>query len=392
MARDVVWVVGSGFSQPLGGPTLASLFSAEAHENLIADLRRAPTLSGDADENHPFFHARDRALGDTAVLVRRLYLYGTRYDRGAFHADDKKWRREGDGERLWNDAESFIDQIETAALNESGASAARLRAILRKFLREEKGTVTDRNQWEPPSMPKVAAMARRLLALETSRFLLDADQTTERWAPYRRWYDQLSRGGDDVRHTVITFNYDLLLELLGLRKRVVLPGDATWNRRGVECVLKLHGSVNWMRRADGTIVMVDPSEERDFPLMHDDGTELVIAPPGPSKARMCAESFETLWTAAETRLRRASAVVFMGYRFPETDNEALRRLLDALSEAPNPARHIVLGPNPNSHDAVRLAGLLAWANKSGYPARVHPLYAQDFMTVFRVDELFSHTP
>jgi hypothetical protein len=89
MPKSIVWVLGSGFSQPLGGPTLASLFSAEAHANLESDLKRAPNIPKGTARDHPVFRARDRALGEVAVLVRRLFLYGTRYERGAFDADDR---------------------------------------------------------------------------------------------------------------------------------------------------------------------------------------------------------------------------------------------------------------------------------------------------------------
>jgi hypothetical protein len=133
---------------------------------------------------------------------------------------------------------------------------------------------------------------------------------------------------------------------------------------------------------------VDQGEERDFPLMYDDDNELAIAPPGPSKATTCAQCFDPLWLKAEERLRQAHAVVFMGYRFPETDAEARTRLLTSLSEAQSPVRHVVLGPDVKSPEVRRLESLLAWTDKEA-AYRVHPLYTQDFMSVFEVPELFN---
>jgi hypothetical protein len=79
------------------------------------------------------------------------------------------------GERLWTDAEAFIDQIETAALKDGGPLARRLRDILVRMIREKRGPRAGRH--ETPPIKTIAAMARRLLALETSRFLIDADKS-----------------------------------------------------------------------------------------------------------------------------------------------------------------------------------------------------------------------
>src|SRR5205823_2681786 len=88
--------------------------------------------------------------------------------------------------------------------------------------------------------------------------------------------------------------------------------------------------------------------------------ELSIAAPGPSKQSLSAGAFQPYWEQAMEALRTASAIVFVGYRFPPTDAEARERLLGAIRENTQEylAVHTVLGPSTNSDDSRRLSGLV----------------------------------
>lgn len=344
---NVVWILGAGFSVPLGGPTLASLFSAHAHAHLDALYQ-----SGDG----PLGPARQTILGTAAITARRLYLVGSRDDHGYASFDDKRNNRRDQYAGMWSDAEEFLDTLETAALAPDGPLARRLQRVVGGL--------------STPALPitDLRAAARRMLAIECSMFLLEAAPASERWEPYRTWRDKIGRVGNS--HTIITFNYDLVLETLGLQALVALPSTAP----GTSSVLKLHGSVNWRRDQAGKLSL---SPDPHFVATCPD-SELAIAPPGPSKAEV-AKEFESLWQHAELALSNADSVFFVGYRFPPTDATARRRILGAIRPSGS-ALNIVLGPHDSHGDIARLCGLLKF-QAPNQDAIVHRMWAQDFLGV-----------
>lgn len=158
-----------------------------------------------------------------------------------------------------------------------------------------------------------------------------APPALERWKPYQTWWRNVSRGD-----TVVTFNYHLVLEHLARtdpgKLFVVPPGHDADLPSGVVHVLKLHGSVDW-RRLPGTGVpdRYVTGEADDFAVICED-YELAIASPGLTKQRMVKDAFSSLWMHAEVAIKGAKSIVFVGYRFPPTDSEALERLLGAIGE------------------------------------------------------------
>jgi hypothetical protein len=393
MPKNIVWVLGSGFSQPLGGPTLADLFSAESYLNQLASFRglalkptewetdvpgellgawRTETMS---EEQWALLkRATDNAKAPATMCARRLFLYGTRFERGVIDQHDRDLRDQQRGEALWKDAEEFLDQLESAAVDLGGPLALRLRLILTRGLRQG-------GDLKPtPELRAVRNAARRMLAMECSRFLLNADIGSERWSPYRDWSGELLRKTGHS-HTIVSFNYDVVLEMLGMQDCVQLPGKSPLRiPAGLPLILKPHGSVDWKRVGDDVVHEREPlfcATCRD--------EELAIAPPGPEKIRIAA-GFGDLWAKAKTRLRTADAVVFMGYRFPESDATARSELIGALSRSRELKLHIVLGPDRNHLHVARLRALLRWRCPSAR-IYVHPLYAQDFMSMWRDRDL-----
>jgi hypothetical protein len=172
-------------------------------------------------------------------------------------------------------------------------------------------------------------------------------------------------------------------------------------------VLKLHGSVRWWKRWQGQEAqVVDASDLREYELQAHHRNEAalfqddpVIATPGVTKQDL-TRALPDLWDRAERLLETAEAVVFVGYRFPETDAEARRRLLGALRKNKQQYLrvHVVLGPD--SPDVPRLrsllthtlerSGRLPWGvspkttsgRSTRYAVVVHPLFAEDFFTVY----------
>lgn len=313
---------------------------------------------------------------------------------------------------MWAHAEDFIDYLDTAAeerpLREPNPHAERLAEVLTKLLRADVG---------PPALADLRAAAQRLIAGECCAFLERVDAKQERWRPFHTRLINL--GPND---TVITLNYDRVVERLdeayeahARRERwerrnllsVIQPGHPEHVKKarvGGRCpLLKLHGSVDWMV-SPGPPPRIEVTGQPNFALQCPD-SELAMATPGPSKHRM-ATSFEDLWTLACEALQAADAVVFVGYRFPETDAYARERLLTAIAGdgsrggTHHLAMHIVLG-HPD-RDSIRLHALLHHVGRKNRPggegkARVdgarnfwvttHPLFAQDFFTVVTRDEL-----
>jgi hypothetical protein len=355
MGYRTVWVLGAGFSKPLGGPLLPDLFSSGARDRVIAAYGDDP--------------AKMQVLfSDLAKAVRRLY---------AEHGRDAPLQA-----RRWDDAEQFLEALDSAACDGVGSPSANL---LRALSPNHK-----------PDFGALAVAARRLVAAECCAFLKRADPSTERWAPYKRWLTSLGE-----HDSIVTFNYDTVIETLARatnfdRLATVLPGSGLADAPRVN-LLKLHGSVNW--QFDGSRFRVHDDDE--FALTCPD-EQMVIASPGPNKLAV-AKRLGELWTMAETVLRNATAVVFIGYRFPPSDASSRRRLFMALvqNEQAYLALHTVLGPNASDPATVRIRSLLLHAARQAnreeaprmdrlhqpnqprlYTLDVHPLWGEDFMDVF----------
>lgn len=323
-----------------------------------------------------------------ARTAHRLYNNGIRFERGPLGQDD------GPGQRLWYDAEEFLETLDLAASKPNSRSFRRLSPIVRDILKEE--APGPDGVGEP--IARVAAAARRLLAAECNGFTQNADLDSEKYWPYVRWMKDLVGRND----AIITFNYDFLLELLG----AAVPGKiqilATHQQPDTNFayVYKLHGSINW--KHDGTYIT--PTPDRDFALACPDEA-LAIGSPGPTKQTIMAK-LENLWVGARNAILAAETdcVVFVGYRFPPSDANAKQRLLTALagSRAESFAVHVVLGPKKSADDIVRLEAMLRYVlhNRDELPGTpgeiirsskrfsvtVQPLWAEDFFTVMD-DEL-----
>jgi hypothetical protein len=374
--KRVVWVLGAGFSAALGGPLLPELFSPNSAEEI-----RFRYGKGFAE------------LFDTsAERVRSLYAVGLTG-------------------KMWANAEDFVDYLDTAAdprdEKEPNPHADR---IMELEVKHHGGTTR-------VSVEALRTAARRLIAAECCGFLEGVDTLREKWRPFVRWERELLAKGD----TIVSFNYDRVVETLRHARNAKLsrvPG-ATESKLGVvfpaseidrgtfpECpVLKLHGSVDWKKATarDGSVTVTTPDKQSVFALFCP-AEQLAIATPGPSKARE-AKGFKSIWGLAKDALKQADAVVFIGFRFPETDADARAELLGAIREnnAGIPGHHlslhVVLGlPSPQSE---RLEALLRFAcserhestqpfpgEKGRYLLTAHPLFGQDFLAVINRQDLF----
>lgn len=360
MNRKIVWVLGSGFSQPLGGPTLADLLSraSEATVQKIFPKNHYPELY-------------DGGCFDFSYRIFKL---------GLSPSDNKL-------PQMWADAEQYLDYLDTAVTFPNGPAAARLSSINENV-----------EYLSKIEIPKLKDITRRIIAAECSVFLEGSSSDLETWQPYIRWASML-----DKNHTIITFNYDRVLEILTDVKVIKninkfghnsFFGISGYNNEMIKDmelvkVVKLHGSVDWRivtSQSPQTIERGDPHE-----ALKCNTDQLVIATPGPTKHKMVSEILSSLWVEAEKELSKADVVVFVGYRFPLTDAEARIRLMEALTKntLTNLRFYIVLGPN-NNLDNQRVENLLHNAtSKQSRPIQHILLGAEEFMSVFQPEQLFK---
>jgi len=367
----VVWIVGSGFSAGLGGPLLKDLLHPRSGKDYKAS-----------------FH-----LTSTHEAVLRIFR--------AHHPEHKKEERTP-GPTLWQHAEEFLDFVDCARVADS-IHAARFKAHFGDF--------------SPVDAHRAAC---QLVAAECLFTDLRSDLKGEAWQPYIRWARWLTEND-----TVVTFNYDRVLELLATSEWIkndceirahkaclttesfLIPGVQE-PAEGLAKVYKLHGSVDWLGLAEQVSVRsaADIIREDRMPF---------IATPGPTKDLHSNGLLAPSWDRALGAIREASVLIFLGYRFPPSDSESRRKLLAAIDDAQS--RHLrvqtVLGPRKNEDDTVRLQSLLEtmltarrkefeYLQRSAHPSvyphspfadtaspnyhlHTHPLYVQDFFTVLHND-------
>jgi hypothetical protein len=351
----VVWVLGAGFSQSLGGPQLPSLLSWRSEERIRAAFPNTPRVTEG---------------WDIGIIREMLKTHG--------------WEQE-EKQPAWADAEELLEHLDNAAFAPSG----RLEAQRLVRMRATKEIPSDAH------FEMLAAAAKRIVAAECCLFLRNADTSSERWRPYVGWARSL-----DPADTIITFNYDRVVEMAAqaAKRQLDIVAGNQQPREGSSRLLKMHGSVDWRCQKQEYVLVDDP--EHAVKCAPD---EIGIASPGPSKLTL-SEQWKGLWQGAERALREADAIVFAGYRFPPTDSFSRERLLGAVMQNVGPhhvAVHTVLGPETDGQHARRLRGMLLYAlgraKRSPFPGgrlpqssppkfytfQSQPLYAEDFLSLMQ---------
>ncbi|HEY6458582.1 MAG TPA: hypothetical protein VIY73_00485, partial [Polyangiaceae bacterium] len=140
--RKVVWVLGAGFSAGLGGPLLPQLLSPKSERDI--KVRYADK------EKYPALHSL------AADVVRNLYRWGL--------VDGEVRLMNGlvMGERLWTNAEEFIDYLDTAGEpatpGRANPHAARLQDAAARLSPKS------------PPVDELRSIARHLIAAECCSF------------------------------------------------------------------------------------------------------------------------------------------------------------------------------------------------------------------------------
>lgn len=385
MGRKTVWILGAGFSRPLGGPLLNDLLVTKDRLTLSRQLfalggeklrLRGPNpgevLLGHELENPLLKEPHNAAF----VGIHDLCSGFQKHRRG-----------EPNLAGFWSDAEDFLDLLETVCLLVTGSSVP-------NDVIASAGLVQVQQAFPGKELKKLALDARQAIAFDCSIFLNGADVNCEKWQPFREWACRL-----DNNHTVVTFNYDLIperLERVSKSKLLVHPpccGQGLCNRcedskeQKKALVFKVHGSVNWRMR-DNVVELM--TAESDFFLDSTD-YEIAIGIPGPQKQRIVTNVLGGLWKKAMDSIREAETIIFAGYRFPPSDAQARRDILTSIRDNKSPDLKVVTVLGPNNPDENRLVNLIntafdSSAKRGGRNRELisKPLYIQDFLSLLEL--------
>lgn len=339
MSRDV-WVLGAGFSAGLGGPLLKNLLTQNSLKDVLHSYR-----------GHDYFKE------DMCQTLVTFY-------RDGLAEKDRKWT----DRELWEDAEDSLGRLDAAARGQNDLLA---------------DSVNDAFKSHNANVQDVLHTAKRLVAAECMVFLNDRPNKSETWETYDVW-SQSVRDAKDTRTTILTFNYDMVLESLEAfsKDRFVIPGTSGSGSGPGVSVFKLHGSVNWKKMGNRVEV------HDGLAALSSSASELAIATPGPSKNEWVT-GIREYWEVAINELREADRVFFVGYRFPPSASRARKEILGTLLDRKKPPQcHVFLGPD--SLDERRMERLLHFASGrltkaieiKGSDIHIHPVYAQDLFSVY----------
>ena len=348
------WILGAGFSVPLDGPTLASLFSEASY------LRIQGTFPGIASE--------------TIESMREAQQFYARFATNSSNAT---------AEKLWHNPEDFLDKLEGSLASPNDQSPHQAtNPHLRVFAERIRGVAGHRKlagQCDEHVLVSALIAAKRLLAAECYAFTRFANQNTEKWRSYVAWASRLTK--DD---TIVTFNYDRVLEIINEHLKsssgqerfdFILPNKSCSAEKTP--VLKLHGSVDWLRIDRGEFIRGD----EDSAIKCSRHDQIAIATPGASKFALVQE-MESHWKLATEAIRGSHHVIIIGYRMPETDAYAREQVLLSLKNARQlQGVEIVLGPDINSSECRRMVQLVNCATGQPGLTSPMPLWSQDYLAI-----------
>ncbi|HVR63662.1 MAG TPA: hypothetical protein VMU50_17295 [Polyangia bacterium] len=361
------WILGAGFSRPLNGPLLDDLLRFLPKWVVKAGL---PTIEGKENPTlEDFFALRSE--------VARAYC---RYGMAQGH---------------WSNPEEFIDHLESAAVYDPKSSIRRtIQSLVKSGVHWPKD---ESDLYKLTTLEDLVNAGREAVVADCWKFLDGQKVSEDRWLPYRKWAESLTR--DD---TIISFNYDAVPEILmahpGSKLVVIPPKDnelneenkrimddrqqfvvrkATENDRAI--VLKLHGSINWSRDKFDRLKV---AEGNTAECLSENGTTPIIGFPGPSKVSRFQTELGPFWKHAEDALGVADHVYFMGYSIPATDAASRDLIVRTVSDSRSgPVLHIVLKSSSNPA-AKRLQEILT--DRVSSEVRSYDMGCEDFLDVFEV--------
>ncbi len=367
MNARTVWILGAGFSRPLGGPLLSDLFSMRNWRQL--------------EQVFPNFMGPIKApqqLRRDAMAIYVLYHYGRGYPEGNLFG----LQVTGQGERRYAHAEDFLVQLERMGDSELYQLLTDIKSLEHGNPLVSKAVMSFIGHGSSGLNEKAVRIATMIMAFECSAFHQElltaygAGDVCEPYLPYQDWGAVLTPK-DDV---LISFNYDFVIEA------IVKPHEDV-------PLLKLHGSVS-----DAIVSGTKIQSTEPYALLKEQDYQPKIKIPGKSKAQM-DECDRKLWAQAEEHLKAASKVIFLGYGLPESDAFARQFLLRSLGANGNVSIEIEIVLGEPSFRTERIVQTLRRAldgttvsrsvgQNGAFTVALHrrpeviPMYAQDYIQAY----------
>ncbi|MDX9702834.1 MAG: hypothetical protein RBU23_07305 [Candidatus Auribacterota bacterium] len=188
---------------------------------------------------------------------------------------------------------------------------------------------------------------------------------------YRKFVSVISRNPDS---TIITFNYDLLLEKV-LHKTLMKQNDlwslpwnycCTLNNKlqykfdGPYKYLKMHGSFNWIYNRNNDVVELDDVYPKIDAIkkFYLSDKEIVLIPPK-FKKEISMPCLKEVWSVAEKELSMADEIDFIGYSLPDADKDAIELFKNRTIQ-----KLVIVDPVTSVRE--KISGILKFREKQYY--------------------------
>ena len=189
-------------------------------------------------------------------------------------------------------------------------------------------------------------VANKIIAYITE--LIEAGTVTTLQSPPQSWLMTLVNQWHQDRASVITLNYDTLVESIARAHGIELAQlYASGSSRETFEFIKLHGSVNWIRSEDdgdsgiGNYLEVEPWSDQhnpndsDIPALTD--ADSFIIPPLTEKSTYYENTaIRRLWQRAGEAIDAATRVFVIGYSLPSSDTAMQLFLMRSLLDESTP--------------------------------------------------------
>lgn len=324
-----VYILGAGFSRPLGGPLFNNLLTMEYWRS-HSDIRLAPEMRDCIDLLH---RTGNRSIDESLGLSNRL------------------------------NAEDLIALLEWCYLNPE--------SVRSKLVYDSFAVVPAKIKYLHNAgvfLREVYTTLKRVVACQCNTFTQHLEAGTDLIAPYVSWLKSLTSND-----TIITFNYDTAIEAIAQTCGVNIPKDFSCHETTGPRLMHVHGCVNWVLGIDDKITYCE--------YAYMDNVNLSIGLPGFAKARITENGqMFSLWKSMKNALSDADVISILGYSMPATDNMARQAILDSLRSGQRV--NIVVGND--SFTSGRMQSLIqpiVGTNSLGVSRVVDlKMYAQDYLS------------
>lgn len=433
-SKRVVWILGSGFSKPLGGPLLDELLSEGMYRKLkmhTDDKRSAEvgkvkeedqkrirreeeikdvqnTLGEEGIISPPFaLDYRPQASKESQEVNSPYFQFETAFrDATEFFLQKEIGQSASTVERAWADAEEFLEEIDEYLSQDKSLQQAWFNQHHSFSSHSErtnlKNSLTTLKDGSPLKRLKRSI---QLTIMETCSHPYTRDPksvTYEKWDPYRRWMKEvLKPNGVD---SIVTFNYDRVVEKigghLGIPIDVIKTKNDFNNSAGIP-LFKMHGSFNWQLTGANSDQIIDIEEQDDARFsdfwIQNPKLTMAIGTPGKTKKALSETAFKAIWDSACAEIQKADSLVFIGYRLPPSDSYPREKLIEAIrrnAQNRDPQKpltiHLVLGDDVNHPHVLSMREMLEVAVE-GTSAQIiaRGLCAQKFLGLIAREQLFE---